>query len=60
MPGISEHSILMVLEESAAENRRVSTWKYNRRRNFNSDFSIVTMHRVAIIFFELGVVTNFN
>ena len=50
----------MVLEESAAENRRVSTWKYNRRRNFNSDFSIVSMHRVAIRFFELGVVTNFN
>ena len=32
------------------------TWKYNIRRNANSDFSIVTMRRVAIIFFELGVV----
>ena len=31
-------------------------WKYNIRRNVNSDFSIVTMRRVAIIFFELGVV----
>ena len=34
------------------------TWKYNIRRNANSDFSIVTMRRVAIIFFELGVVKN--
>ena len=29
------------------------------RRNVNSDISIVTMRRVAIIFFELGVVKNF-
>ena len=36
----------------------VSTWKYNIRRNVNSDFSIVIMRRVAIIFFELGVVKN--
>ena len=34
------------------------TWKYNIRRIANSDFSIVTMRRVAIIFFELGVVKN--
>ena len=34
-------------------------WKYNIRRNVNSDFSIATMRRVAIIFFELGVVKNF-
>ena len=33
-------------------------WKYNIRRNVNSDFSIVTMRRVAIIFFEQGVVKN--
>ena len=33
-------------------------WKYSVRRNVNSDFSIVTMRRVAIIFFELGVVKN--
>ena len=33
--------------------------KYNIRRNVNSDFSTVTMRRVAIIFFELGVVKNF-
>ena len=32
--------------------------KYNRR-NVNSDFSTVTMRRVAIIFFELGIVKNF-
>ena len=32
---------------------------YNIRRNVNSDISIVTMRRVAIIFFELGVVKNF-
>ena len=37
----------------------VSPWKYNIRRNANSEFSIVTMHRVAIIIFELGVVKNF-
>ena len=35
------------------------TCKYNIRRNVNSDFCIVTMRRVAIIFFELGVVKNF-
>ena len=33
-------------------------WKYNTRRNVDLDFSIVTMRRVAIIFFELGVVKN--
>ena len=31
----------------------------NIRSNVNSDFSIVTMRRVKIIFFELGVVKNF-
>ena len=30
-------------------------WKYNIMNN-NSDFSIATMRRVAIMFFELGVV----
>ena len=54
----------MALEGSAAENGRVSTWKCNIRRNISSDFSIVTMRRVAIIFFEWGVVKfslrNFN
>ena len=34
-------------------------WKHNIKRNVNSDFSIVTMRRVAIIFFELGVVKHF-
>ena len=34
-------------------------WKYNIRRNVNSDFSIVTMRGVATIFFELGVIKNF-
>ena len=42
----------------------ITTWIYNIRRNVNSDFSIVTMRRVAIIFFELGVAKisckNFN
>ena len=51
MPGISEHSILMALEDSAAENGRLITWNCNIRRNVNSDFSIVTMRRVAVIFF---------
>ena len=64
MPGISEHSILMALEDSAAENGRVSTSKCNIRRNISSYFSIVTMGRVAIIFFEWGVkkfsLRNFN
>ena len=36
----------------------VISWKYNIRRNVNSDFSIVTIRRVAIISFELGVVQN--
>ena len=35
------------------------SWKYNIRKNVNSDFFIVTMSRVAITFFELGVVLNF-
>ena len=35
------------------------SWKYNIRRNVISDFSFVTMRRVAIIFFELGVVKRF-
>ena len=37
----------------------IESWKDNIRRNVNSDFSILTMRRVAIIFFELGVVKNF-
>ena len=37
----------------------VKSWRYNIRRNVNSDVSIVTMRRVAIKFFELGVVKNF-
>ena len=38
---------------------RLGPWKYNIRRNVNSDLSILTMRRVAITFFELGVVKNF-
>ena len=38
---------------------RDRSWKYNIRRNVNSDISIVTMRKVAIIFFELGVIKNF-
>ena len=47
----------------------VKLWKYNIRRNNNSDFSIVTNNnsdfsivttrRVAIIFFELRILKNF-
>ena len=33
--------------------------KYSIRRNFNSDLSAVTIRRVVIIFFELGVAENF-
>ena len=36
----------------------MSSWNYNTRRNINSGFSVVTMRRVAIIIFELGVVKN--
>ena len=35
--------------------RKNISWKYNIRRNVNSNVSIVTMRRVAIIFFELGL-----
>ena len=31
----------------------------NIRRNVNADFSVETMHRVTIIFFQLRVVKNF-
>ena len=34
------------------------SWKYNIRRNINSDFSIVTMRRLAIILIELRVVKS--
>ena len=37
----------------------LTPWIYNIRRNVNSDFSIVTMRKVAILFFELGVVKKF-
>ena len=33
--------------------------KYNIRRNVNLDISVVTIRRVAIIFYELGVIKNF-
>ena len=38
----------------------VTTSKYDIRRNVNSDISIVTMRRVAIMFFKLGVVKNLH
>ena len=34
-------------------------WKYNIRKNVNSDLSIVTVRRVAITFSELRVLKNF-
>ena len=37
------------------ESSRTSTME----RNVNSDISIATMHRVLVIFFELGVVKDF-
>ena len=37
----------------------ISPDRGNIRKNDNSDLSIVTMRRVAIICFELGVITNF-
>ena len=40
-------------------SKSLKTWKYIIRRNVNSDFSVVTMRRIAIICFELGVVKNF-
>ena len=36
-----------------------AAWNYNIRRNVNSDISVVTMRRAAIIFFELGVIKIF-
>ena len=45
--------------DNSCRNRCIASWKYNIRKNVNSYFSIVTMRRVAIIFFELGVVRNF-
>ena len=44
-----------------AKNLRLSefSWKYNIRRNVNSDFPIVTMRRVTITFLGLGLVKNF-
>ena len=35
------------------------TWNYIIIRDVNSDFSIVTIHRVAIIYLKLGVIKNF-
>ena len=45
--------------KNVLKQRLVSSWKYNIRRNVNSDFSIVSMRRVPIIFFELEIVKNF-
>ena len=52
---------MMISEKNLFSNYffKAIPWKYIIRRNVNSDFSIVTMRRVAIIFFELGVVKNF-
>ena len=50
---------LYIKEKKNIKRLRVCPWKYNKTRNANSDFSIVTMRRVAIMFFELGVVKNF-
>ena len=35
----------------------IKAWNYNIR-GYNTSFSVVTMRRVAIIFFELEVVKN--
>ena len=48
----------MNLQKATSDGDLVYTWKYNIRKNVNSDFTIVAMRRVAIIFFELGVVKN--
>ena len=45
--------------KNVLKQRLVHSWKYNIRRNVNSDFSIVSMRRVPIIFFELEIVKNF-
>ena len=50
--------VLLSVKFQAFSFEIVQSWKYNIRGNANSDFSIVTMRRVAIIFFELGVVKN--
>ena len=43
---------------SSMINLWIYSWKYNIRRNVNSD-SNLTMRRVAVMFFELRVVKNF-
>ena len=53
----------MNLQKATSDGDLVYPWKYNIRKNnirknVNSDFTIVTMRRVAIIFFELAVVKN--
>ena len=37
----------------------IAAGKYNIKNNVNSDISIVTMRKVAIVFFELGVIKTF-
>ena len=44
-----------VLHQQETTKKR---WKYNTRKNVNSDVSEVTMGRVAIIFFKLRVIKN--
>ena len=35
------------------------SWNYDIRRDINAGLPVVTLRRVAIIFFEFGVVNNF-
>ena len=60
LPNISNftsHRINTVRHGSESSSY-LGPWKYNIRKSVNSDFSIVTMRRIAIVFFELGVVKN--
>ena len=37
----------------------ITAWNYNMKSNMSSSFYFVTMYKVAIIFFEFGVVKYF-
>ena len=56
---IKTHSEWYCANVGSGTYSKIYPWKYIIRRNVNSDFSIVTVCRVAIIFFKLRVLKNF-
>ena len=55
---IANLSILYLHGNKIDIEHSISSWKYNIRRNVNTDFSILTKRSVSTIFFEMGVVKN--